>query len=241
MVRVIQKTFKVDGVPTDVDSALLSDPTGAYGVRREDTLAVVVADSVAMSRTGVGVYEYTFTDVAGVAYKAWVELVYDGNTYHFEVDFEAQDEAAIARTTLANVQGIIDIDPEIVPDAAAAGSFILPANALVTEVCTGAAGPTPAYSGNRLELIERWLAAHFYTQRDPRAASEKAGSVSANYQSKVDLGLDNSHYGQMAMRLDTNGGLAKLNHDSKRAGKPKVGVTWAGTARRQGTLYPGHL
>lgn len=127
------------------------------------------------------------------------------------------------RTTIAAVSGIIEVDSSIslVP-------FIVLANALVTEVCTGTAGPTPAYDDERLELIERWLVAHLYTVRDPRVTSEKAGSVSANYQSRVGLGFDSSHYGQMAMRLDTNGGLANLNELTKK-GSPRVGVLWPGT------------
>ena len=134
----------------------------------------------------------------------------------------------MARTTKALVETIIELDPLIVPDDAAMEPFILIANELVTEVCTGDAGPDPAYTAARLELIERWLTAHFYTNRDPRRTTESAGSVSAAYQSKVDLGLDTSHYGQTAMRLDTNGGLAKLNDDMKK-GKPRVGAAWLGT------------
>jgi hypothetical protein len=89
MSRIIRKVFKVDGVPTDVDSALLSDPTGAFGVKRNDTDAVVVADGVAMTRVSAGTYQYEFSDVVGVAYTAYVEFVYGGATYHFEVDFAA--------------------------------------------------------------------------------------------------------------------------------------------------------
>lgn len=133
----------------------------------------------------------------------------------------------MARTTKALIEKIIDVDAEIIPDDDAMEPFILMANELVTEVCTGDAGPTTAYTDDRLELIERWLAAHFYTNRDPRTKSEKAGSVSESYQTQIDLGFDSSHYGQTAMRLDTNGGLAKLNEDTK-AGKPRVGVAWLG-------------
>ncbi|MBU0846544.1 hypothetical protein KKH23_05090 [Patescibacteria group bacterium] len=132
------------------------------------------------------------------------------------------------RTTKDNIEGIIELDPEIVPDDAAMLPYITVANELVTECCTGDAGPDDEYNDDRLELIERWLAAHFYTVRDPRMVSERAGSVSGTAQSKVDLGFDTSHYGQIAMRLDTNGGLAKLNQQTKK-GAPVVSGAWMGT------------
>jgi hypothetical protein len=134
----------------------------------------------------------------------------------------------MARTTKANIEEIIELDPEVVPDDAAMASFITVANELVTECCTGDAAPTVAYTDERLELIERYLAAHLYTNRDPRAVIEKVGPVGTTFQSRVDLGFDTSHYGQIAMRIDTNGGLAQLNEDMKK-GKPRVGVTWLGT------------
>lgn len=132
------------------------------------------------------------------------------------------------RTTYEAVGGIIELDTSIVPDAASMLPFITAASALVDECCTGDAGPITAYTDERLELIERWLTAHLYTNRDPRMTSERAGSVGGSYQSKVDLGFDTSHYGQTAMRLDTNGGLSNLNENMKK-GKPSIGVTWLGT------------
>jgi len=135
----------------------------------------------------------------------------------------------MARTTLALVSGIIEVDASIVADEAAFAPFASIANELVTEACTGDNGPDTDYTDARLILVETWLAAHFYTNRDPRVTQEKASSVSQSVQSKVDLGLATSHYGQTAMRLDTNGGLAKLNAQTKKGGKPTVGVAWLGT------------
>ncbi len=80
-------------------------------------------------------------------------------------------------------------------------------------------------TADRLQLIETWLTAHFYTIRDPRVVHEKAGSVMAAYQTKVDVGLSTSHYGQMAMILDTSGVLRRLSK-----GKVRPGVAWLGTA-----------
>jgi hypothetical protein len=120
------------------------------------------------------------------------------------------------RTTAELVGGLIELDLtiDVTP-------FIFTASELVTEHCEG-----QGYTVERLELIERYLAAHFYTLRDPRVVSERAGPVQATYQSKVDLNLATSHYGQTAMMLDTVGGLAVLNN---RKAKRVHSVTWLGT------------
>lgn len=101
--RTITKRFEVNGVLTDVTTAKLSDPTGTYGVKRNDTNAVVVADGTDMASTATGIYSYSFTYVEGVAYTAYVEIVYEGATYHFEVDIEAVT-TSVTGTTYSDVQ-----------------------------------------------------------------------------------------------------------------------------------------
>ena len=113
----------------------------------------------------------------------------------------------MAYTTKVQIESIIELDPEVIPSDAAMDAFILIAHELVVELCEGDKGPAVAYTAERLELIERWLSAHFYTNRDPRSVNEKAGAVGVTIQSQIDLGFDTSFYGQTAMRLDTNGGL----------------------------------
>jgi hypothetical protein len=124
------------------------------------------------------------------------------------------------RTTSEQVAAIIEVDVtiDLTP-------FMMVANELVTEVCSDA-----GYTDERMELIERWLSAHFYTNRDPRPVSEAAGPVSTTYQSAVDLNLNTSHYGQTAMLLDTAGGLAGLMEElaNPRRTRP-VSVHWLGT------------
>lgn len=132
------------------------------------------------------------------------------------------------RTTTSLVKEIIDTDSSVslVP-------FIRAANLLVTKCCS----TVTSYTTADLREIETWLAAHMYTVFDPRTVMEQAGSVQETFQSKVDLGLRTSHYGQMAMRLDTNGGLAALDNamnDVKlplpvEVDKRKVGMTWLGS------------
>lgn len=129
----------------------------------------------------------------------------------------------MARTDEDLVGGIIEVDPDI--DLA---PFIETANELVTELCAPVTNDDgdPFYSDARLELIERWLAAHFYCMHEPRATYEQAGPVSERVESKVDLGLSMSRYGQQAMILDTYGALRNLNE-----GKANLqpGLGWLGT------------
>lgn len=121
----------------------------------------------------------------------------------------------MARTTEGAVAAIIELDATI--DVA---PFIEAAAALVEEIAVDS-----GHDETRLELIERWLSAHFYTVRDPRPTSEKAGPVAVSYQSAVDLNLNTSHYGQMAMSLDTSGLLRAISSRTRRT----VTVTWLGT------------
>ncbi len=127
------------------------------------------------------------------------------------------------RTTSSLVEAIIEVDSNI-----ALTPFIAAANTLVTRCCTDL---DVDYTSDELEQIETWLSAHFYTVRDMRAEYEKAGSVAQKLQSKVDLGLDTSHYGQMAKTLDYYGGLAKLDEEIKNGKSNLLIADWVGTEK----------
>lgn len=74
---ILQYNLTIDGIATDAASVLLEDPTGAYGVRRTDTLAVVVAAGTPMVHQGTGYYDYTFTNPAdGITYQYWLKITY---------------------------------------------------------------------------------------------------------------------------------------------------------------------
>lgn len=128
----------------------------------------------------------------------------------------------MGRTTAEAVGLIIEVNANISLDP-----FIEIANALVTDCCAD----EDDYDATRLELIERWLSAHMYTIRDMRAERERAGSVEEKFQSKVDLGFDTSHYGQNAMRIDTKGGLARLNEKIKAGKSNAVGIGYLGVTK----------
>lgn len=79
---IIRKRFRYDDVLTDMTSVKLSNEAGTYGVIRNDTSAVVVADDTTMTHISTGVYEYSWTDPAyDLVYTVWIEYVYDGETY----------------------------------------------------------------------------------------------------------------------------------------------------------------
>ncbi len=124
----------------------------------------------------------------------------------------------MARTTPELMKGIIETDDSFYPDLS---PFIDTASELVEEVCTPA-----GYSDTRLELIERWLSAHFYAIADMRRADERTRGVGESFQYKLGLNLSVTMYGQQAMSLDTHGKLAvmsKAQEDGKIRGKPMIG------------------
>jgi len=145
--------------------------------------------------------------------------------------------APTPRTTPALVMGIIDTQPgvDLTP-------FIYMANAITTNICAYpnsyfplALAYTDGYVNSVMELIERWLSAHFYTIYDNQLATAKAGTVAVRYEYKIGLGLKNSMYGQQAMFLDTNGGLASLSNLNATQRAIRVGMAWLGTKHR----WPG--
>lgn len=126
------------------------------------------------------------------------------------------------RTTDILIGEILDLDSGVNLSA-----FITAANMLVTRCCTGSSVNTE-YTVDELTVIETWLAAHLYTVKEQLIDSEKAGSVSQKFQYKIDLGFASSRYGQTAMQLDWQGGLAALNEQMKKGKGSRPGVVWLG-------------
>lgn len=108
----------------------------------------------------------------------------------------------MARTTIAAVQKIISYDAVLIPDIQ---PFIDDASLMVTNIIGTAA------SEATLEMVERYLAAHLIGISDPRIQSEQVRTIQASYQVKLSDGLGITHYGSMAMQLDTSGKLSRWN------------------------------
>lgn len=134
------------------------------------------------------------------------------------------------RTTPELVAGIIEVDEEIVlaPFISAASSLVdrVEDYAIANDLLKDGPDTDDKTREDKLQEIETFLAAHFYTLRDPRAVTESAGTVAATYQSRVDLRLFTSHYGQMACTLDETGILEEIN--SGKGKRKAIGVTWLG-------------
>jgi hypothetical protein len=231
---IIQRSIYIGtppGVLTNATSVVLSDPTGAYGVRRADTLEIIVADGTVMELTSTGVYTYIIEDaVAGVTYEYWVEVLLDGDTYRKEGTITAP--SGNTRATPADVTAIIDFDPSI----SNLQPFIDAAEELVNEVCAPAAN---GYSAARLKIIEIWLAAHFLAIRDPRYSAEGMGGANASYiTGQAGLNLSATPYGQQCRILDTKGGLAWLDVHISQGKRARAGITWLGTEQSSRTNFP---
>jgi hypothetical protein len=75
--------FKVDGVRADPASVVLANSGETFGVKRDDTSAVIVAANTAMTKLSTGLYEYEFTDPAlGLTYSYSVKYVIGDDTFY---------------------------------------------------------------------------------------------------------------------------------------------------------------
>lgn len=114
------------------------------------------------------------------------------------------------RTTEAAVKLIIEVDDDI-----SLTPFIETANNILERVCLDS-----GYSEATLELIERWLSAHFYAIRDPRVTREGVKGIEEAFAVSVkSSGFNTTPYGQQALLLDSAGNLADLE---ARRGKVQI-------------------
>lgn len=104
--------------------------------------------------------------------------------------------------------------------------FIQTANSLVDYVVTK--DTDGVLASTNLELIERWLSAHFYGHADQFRQSEGAGGASGSYQGQTAMVFLSTQYGATALALDFTGELAKLQKQAQE-GKRTAGIAWLGT------------
>jgi hypothetical protein len=142
----------------------------------------------------------------------------------------------MARTTSAAVQAILGDNygyradgtlPDLTP-------FIESAYVTVNRVVQMAAAKiTPITLGSdELEIIERWLSAHFYAVNDPIYTSRSTGGASGQFQTGTPgKGFAATEYGRQAIALDYSGSLCVLSE------KYRAGMTWLGKPPSQQIPY----
>lgn len=137
------------------------------------------------------------------------------------------------RTSDASVQAIL-LDQYDTDGSPSLTAFIATANSLTDYV--DSCDSDGDLSSATLELIERWLAAHYYAHADQLQKSKTTGDASSSFQGEFGKGLESTQYGQAAMNLDTTGCLAKKNREMIN-GKVGISVTWLGKKKSQQTPY----
>ncbi len=148
------------------------------------------------------------------------------------------------RTTATAVSKIIEVDIDSEDESTTLDQWLAPfievANMIVTRLLSGATYYTPSVTylltdiNIDLEIVERWLSAHFYAVRDMRRAEEQVATVREKVMFKVGLDLRNTMYGQQAMFVDLSGLLAAWNNSLAKVEKIRVGATWLGTDQSLG-------
>lgn len=130
------------------------------------------------------------------------------------------------RTTPDAVQGILgghyNGTQDLMP-------FIQTAASLTDRISAADSGSL--LGSNDLEVIERWLSAHFYGHADQFLSQKSTGKASGTFQGRTGMGLNSTQYGQTAMALDVTGTLAQLEQQAT-TGKKVAGGVWLGTRYR---------
>lgn len=132
--------------------------------------------------------------------------------------------------TQAQVIAILlkDYDNEEQPDLS---PFIEAAAAVVADVVACAVDKGLSLDATRQELIQKWLAAHFYKMSDKEFASSSQQGASASYTGQFAMGFDSTRYGQMAARLDSTGCLDNIDKTQE------VSLDWLGLRPSEQTDY----
>lgn len=118
---------------------------------------------------------------------------------------------------LGNYDGVSDVT-----------QWIDSATAIVDRVATCATGKGITLSTTELELIERWLAAHYYTKYDPLYASKSTGRASASFIQDPKVP---ERYKAGALDLDPSGCLAGILAGAR------AGAAWLGKRPSDQTDY----
>ena len=132
------------------------------------------------------------------------------------------------RTTPALVVGVLlkEYDSKNNPDLT---PFITIANAMVNVVVSAdSAGLLTGANVPLQELIERWLAAHYYQIADPGYQSRSTGGASGSFNGQTTQTFKSTRFGQQACAMDITGWLARRDKEVEEGARRRVQVLWVG-------------
>lgn len=138
----------------------------------------------------------------------------------------------MARTNSAAVQGVLlnDYDSAEAPSLT---PFIDTASIIVDRIATCATKKGITLTGSELELIERWLAAHFYGVSDQPYTASRTLDAYGQFQGRTNMYLEATKYGQMAMVLDNSGCLAAIGTEVRK----RASMAWLGKTKTEQIPY----
>lgn len=126
------------------------------------------------------------------------------------------------RTNAGKVGEVIDVDPDV-----ELRIHIESANSIIEYLyanCAAFRGMTEA----AITIVETWLAAHYYAQKDPAYSSKSTGGASGSFQGQVAMYFESTWYGQKAMELDHSGCLAARQQVLKTGNRQSASLSWLG-------------
>ena len=133
----------------------------------------------------------------------------------------------MARTTAPDVQGVLGVNYD---RRTPLEGFIDTATAVVDHISDRAADKGIDISSTELELIERWLAAHYYAVTDPPFQKTNitgpGGGAGGEVMGETGFYFEITYYGQVAMMLDRSGYLSAIG---SKEGRKIATAVWLGT------------
>jgi hypothetical protein len=148
----------------------------------------------------------------------------------------------MARTTADAVKAVLlpgnDYDLERAPSLT---PFIDTASIFVDRIAARAVVQELTITVTELEVIERWLAAHFYAVSDRPFAFKGEDGAQANFDGKTEKGLEATLYGQTATLLDPTDLLDEIESEAAVDDRPlafrTAGGAWLGRRPSEQTDY----
>lgn len=127
----------------------------------------------------------------------------------------------MARTTTTAVDELLGVNYD---GETSLTPYVAMATALIDRVVVCAATRGLTLTSDEAELLERNMAAHFYSSMDPLYSSKSTAGASGSFMWQGGQGLDGSRYGQAAKLLDRSGCLTALTTP----GAGRARATWLG-------------